>query len=75
MRFRIWLESLNIYNYKGEFYQKFPPNRGTSTPASDIVINTGLQPQVNSREISKKCKGQQKKRYQIAICQKKNKKI
>jgi|688.fasta_scaffold56382_7 hypothetical protein len=49
MRFKTWIESENSLN--GRIPEIFPPNRGTSTPASDMVRRTGLQPQVGSNEI------------------------
>lgn len=43
------------------FPEMFPPNRGTSTPASDAVRRTGLQPQVDSHEIRTTAKNEQDK--------------
>jgi hypothetical protein len=59
MRFRTWLESENSLN--GGIPEAFPPNRGSSTPASDAVRRTGLQPQVDSHEIHTTAKDEQDK--------------
>lgn len=59
MRFRTWIESENSLN--GSIPEMFPPNRGTSTPASDTVRRTGLQPQVDSHEIHTAAKDEQDK--------------
>lgn len=47
MNFRTWLKTKPDFPFT-------VINRGNSTPASDEVIRTGLQPQVNSQEITTK---------------------
>lgn len=59
MEFRKWIEMENSLN--AGFPEMFPPNRGTSTPASDTVRRTGLQPQVDSHEIRTTAKNEQDK--------------
>lgn len=59
MEFRKWIEMENSLN--AGFPEMFPPNRGTSTPASDAVRRTGLQPQVDSHEIRTTAKNEQDK--------------
>lgn len=59
MKFRTWLEMENSLN--SGFPEIYPPNRGTSTPASDAVRRTGLQPQVDAHEIPTDAKDEQDK--------------
>lgn len=60
MRFSTWIESEAGLN--SGFPELLPPvNRGNSTVASDEVIRTGLQPQVDAEEIHTKQKANQDK--------------
>lgn len=60
MRFRTWIESEASLN--SGFPEVYPNvNRGAATVASDEVLRTGLQPQVDSQEIHTKQKDEQDK--------------
>ena len=48
MNFKIWIENEASL---GSGTPEMGGNRGSSTPASDAVMQTGLQPQVDSQEI------------------------
>jgi hypothetical protein len=59
MNFRTWIKTESGLN--SGFPSMQINNRGSSTPASDEVMRTGLQPQVDSHEIKTKQKDEQDK--------------
>ena len=61
MRFSIWLESEASMGANMPDMLASMPNNSGSTPASDQVKRTGLQPQVDSQEIHTKEKDDQDK--------------
>lgn len=62
MRFVIWMEEeASLGSNIPNMLASLPSNRSSSTPASDEVKRTGLQPQVDSQEIHTKEKSEQDK--------------
>ena len=59
MSFKNWVEDMEGGSMGSQMPEMMPPVRGSNTPASDQVRQTGLQPQVDAQEIETKSKREQ----------------